>query len=583
MVEGVDNATAMSLGLLRYFKAHDFPIRYVSFGNENYGPWETPYGDVPVDGEIYGKAFSAWVDAMRTEFPDVYYGVVGLWTPNDGAGTAATTTAASVVRPGGVTGAAGDVGSFPAEWCARPNRTDAARAACERAAGAAHLRDQAGAGMGTDIYMGVDMGVGVGVVKNWMEDLLGKTDALQKADWLVLHDYFYKDVDAHPLDAAALYARGLKQLHAMRDGVADFIARSAPPSTPVPPLALTEFQITAAYSGAGNATEQLASALFLATVIGEVQQGATGLSALNEFAWHAKWFLKSTPVCGTRSGGYGMVSFGHPDTSVPDGTVSPKYFGMALSRRVSGVRVLNTSVAIRTSTAASASTAPTAAANTAAANTAAAAAAASPTTTIGAGGDAGIKAYATEFSTGEVGLVLVNPSATAAAAVDIRLDEASVRAGALRGAKGAMLNGWVLSATDDFVTSPLEAPTVAVNGQTNGLSWGGPWPLDDVKPYTRGAEAEEALTIDSGISVDVPAASVAAIVLYPAGVAPSPPPSPPASPPPSKLWRCTGQGVHHSCKLYPGTSGFDTQQECEESTSCTQEDGRGAESVEQEA
>ena len=35
LVEGVANATAMSLALLRYFKRHDFPIRYVSFGNEN--------------------------------------------------------------------------------------------------------------------------------------------------------------------------------------------------------------------------------------------------------------------------------------------------------------------------------------------------------------------------------------------------------------------------------------------------------------------------------------------------------------------------------------------------------------------
>ena len=40
----------------------------------------------------------------------------------------------------------------------------------------------------------------------------------------------------------------------MQSGVRAFIAKSAP-STPLPPLALTEFQITAAYSGAGNATE----------------------------------------------------------------------------------------------------------------------------------------------------------------------------------------------------------------------------------------------------------------------------------------------------------------------------------------
>ena len=43
----------------------------------------------------------------------------------------------------------------------------------------------------------------------------------------------------------------------MRAGVAAFINASAAPDTPLPPLALTEFQITTAYSGAGNATERL--------------------------------------------------------------------------------------------------------------------------------------------------------------------------------------------------------------------------------------------------------------------------------------------------------------------------------------
>lgn len=262
------------------------------------------------------------------------------------------------------------------------------------------------------------------------------------------------------------------------------------------------------------------SALFLASMIGETLQAAP-VSALNEFAWHAKWFQKTTPVCGLRSGGYGMVSFGHPDPKVVDGTVSPKYFGLALFRKVSGARVLNASSSA-----------------------------------------AAVRAYASEFSTGEVGVVLVNTAAAAAATVHLRLDAG------LRGAAGAMLNGWVLSAAPgDPAPSRLDAPTVAVNGQGNGLPWGGPWPLGAVKPYTRGS-ATAPLAVDA-LSVDVPAASVTALVIHPHGVSPSPPPSPPASPPPAHLWRCTGQGVHHTCHLYPQpTTGYDTKEECEASSSC---------------
>lgn len=80
-------------------------------------------GDYPVNGEIYGTAFSQWVDGMRAEFPMVQYGAVGLWTPNDGLQT-------RHAAPDGVAG------------------------------------------------------LGVGVITNWMEDMLSKTDAVRKADWV---------------------------------------------------------------------------------------------------------------------------------------------------------------------------------------------------------------------------------------------------------------------------------------------------------------------------------------------------------------------------------------------------------------
>ena len=156
----------------------------------------------------------------------------------------------------------------------------------------------------------------------------------------------------------------------MRQGVADFIANSTAPTTPMPALALTEVQVAAAYASAGNATETVASAVFLASVIGETLAAAP-VDALNEFAWHAKWFSK-----GNRSGGYGSYAFGHPDPSVPEGTLAPKYYASWLWRKALGASVL----------------------------------AASSTATL--------KVYATRFAGGG-GLVLINTDETAAASVTL--------------------------------------------------------------------------------------------------------------------------------------------------------------------
>lgn len=44
LVEGVPAALDLSLRLLRKLTAAGLNVRHVAFGNENYGPWETPYG-----------------------------------------------------------------------------------------------------------------------------------------------------------------------------------------------------------------------------------------------------------------------------------------------------------------------------------------------------------------------------------------------------------------------------------------------------------------------------------------------------------------------------------------------------------
>ena len=101
----------------------------------------------------------------------VAYGLVSLWTATDGEASGAA-AAEHLTR------------------CDREGRSDVAVRACKVAVGG-----------------GGGLGGGLGIIRNWMEDMIGKTDALHKADWLVVHDYFYKDVDTHPLSPGDLIGK----------------------------------------------------------------------------------------------------------------------------------------------------------------------------------------------------------------------------------------------------------------------------------------------------------------------------------------------------------------------------------------
>jgi len=417
LVEGVPAAVEHSLSLLRYFEAAGIKVKYVAFGNENYGPWEPPYGDVEVNGETYGKAFAEWVQAMREEFPDIYYGVVGLWNSQDGI---------AQHRP--------------------PPRPCGAGKIC------ASLQS--------------------GVIQNWMEDMLSKTDAIKLADWIVLHEYFHKGGDV--LSTEELLAN-VDDLSKYKAGVQAFIDAAAP-GTHMPPLALTEFSIAQAGSGNTNSTAQLSSALFLASVIGETLTNAP-VGGLNEFAWHAKW-----KFTGDKSGSYGMVTFGSPD--VDDNVLLPKYFAMNLFRRVTGSKVLDISSSV-----------------------------------------ADMKIYASQFSTGEFGLVFVNAGQQA---YDIELPLE----------KWARAEGWVLEGNTSGAL--LDAYAVTVNGVGNGLPVGGPWPLNAIAPYVLTNDG------DQDCSLAVPASSLVAVVVWPDAPlvpTPAPPTTTPAPAPVGPLCQDGSQDV----------------------------------------
>jgi hypothetical protein len=381
---------------------------------------------------------------MRAEFPNISYGLVGLWTPNDGAALSSLSSEDD----------------------------------CSEGRGLCSLGPEA-----------------VRVIKNWMPDMIDNTDAVQKADWLVLHDYFTKASTALTNEQLL---NNSQLLHQMPLGVKDFIAHSTKPQTPMPKLALTEFNIATTYSGSSNATARLVSALFLGTLIGEALT-AQPVAALTEFGWHAKWSERATPLP-ARSGSYGMVTFGGPSwaSDDPGQTPLPKLYGQALMKLATG--------SLRVGATLSGNAAPT------------------------------LKAYASEFYTGELGVALINTDPANGVAVDLAGLASSAKRATLF-AKGVAVNGWVLAANASTVlastggTTLLDASGVTINGVGNGRVLGGPWPIfgpnATVVPYTLTAPSAAA-----PLRVDVPAASMVALIVHGARAAyPSPPPSPPYPPP----------------------------------------------------
>ena len=64
-------------------------VRYYEFGNENYGTWEPPYPDFPVDGTLYGEAFVAAAKVLTHNYDYVKMGIAGKYS--DSSDTADTT------------------------------------------------------------------------------------------------------------------------------------------------------------------------------------------------------------------------------------------------------------------------------------------------------------------------------------------------------------------------------------------------------------------------------------------------------------------------------------------------------------
>ncbi len=271
----------------------------------------------------------------------------------------------------------------------------------------------------------------------WMKGLIPQVQ--DTADYLILHQYFM-----WPFDQANNYKNpkpeeffaNLPKLGEAFNNVKASTAKYAD-GAEVLPVALTEFNLV---NASPKETITLLNGLFTAEVLGEHIKA--GYVCSNHWDWRNGLDAKL-------GGDHALLSTG--DQDVPDGTPRPAYYAYVLYDRAFGDRMVESS-----------------------------------------SDDPKVKAYASTFEGGEVGLILVN-----------EMDKprtAKVEVSGLA-AKGAFL-GWVLTGK-----GVLEKQ-VSFNGVDGLEGGGGPFPVKDIPPYQGKFDPKKPL------SLNIPAHSACGIVLY---------------------------------------------------------------------
>jgi len=292
LVYGYDVAAAYFVRQHEALLALGINVTFYEFGNENYGAWEPPYGDYPINGSLYGAAFVVAREALQAKYPYVQLGLVVRWdSDSDTDGGRHGTMGPRPPPPG----EAGRVGAF---------------------------------------------------VKDWMKDLL-VTAAAATADFYIVHEYFTSGEDA-PTDESLLDEVAL--LPTMASGVRDMLAQYAPAVT-MPPLYLTEFNIAMTSTGGCGATLQYINALwhadFLGTAMTSAATDGAGFASVVSFSW-ADSAGTCTYTGRGATGDYGMVSY--ENDAVADGTPTPQLYSYALWRLAAGDTIVNATVAQGNST-----------------------------------------------------------------------------------------------------------------------------------------------------------------------------------------------------------------------------------------
>ena len=83
-VYGAEVAAEYFIAEHEAFLEQGLDVQYYEFGNENYGSWEPPYGDYPVNGTLYGEAFVTVATAMKAKYPNLLLGPLGTFDISGG-------------------------------------------------------------------------------------------------------------------------------------------------------------------------------------------------------------------------------------------------------------------------------------------------------------------------------------------------------------------------------------------------------------------------------------------------------------------------------------------------------------------
>ncbi|HVM32475.1 MAG TPA: hypothetical protein VMU88_05025 [bacterium] len=270
----------------------------------------------------------------------------------------------------------------------------------------------------------------------WMKGLLPQLKG--KADFLILHQYFMWPFDAsnnytHPSNEAFL-----SNLHKLADAKAaldQMIDRYAPSEKGIP-VALTEFNLV---NATPPETTELLNGVFTAEVLGESLKA--GYAAADFWDWKNGLDKKL-------GGDHAMLASGDP--SAVEGAPRATYYTYALYQRAFGSQLIGATSS-----------------------------------------DPQVKVYASLFSGGEVGLILVNEDGLPRT---LTFDLGGFQP------KGRLM-GWVLSGKD------LNDTQVSFNGE-KAEPGGGPFPTQSIPPYQAHFNPQK------GLAVPLPAYSVTGLVLY---------------------------------------------------------------------
>lgn len=271
------------------------------------------------------------------------------------------------------------------------------------------------------------------------------------ADWLNVHSYFWQPMDWSkgeyvPYQPGDLYSHDAGMLAQTKSDLSGLLDKYFPDGLSLP-VAVTEWNIDQAFPHADPQVDEHISALVTADIIG--QAVTEDVRALNYFALTDGW--KTDPCSSGPCPGdadLGIMAAGQPGAK--DGTPRSALFAFSMWSRAMGKTVVASQAS-----------------------------------------DSDVTTYASQFDSGEIGLLIINRKAE-----DVQVQVEGVSA-------DSHAQGWILTPSDSS-SQPLDySPGSAWNGQGPSGKYGGPSNIDAIKPYA------------SGQKLFVPKVSLVGVVFHP--------------------------------------------------------------------